>query len=455
MIDIYAQQQAKKAINAVKNKPTPGLSLLGSMENKLENQVIYVISDSTGSWDAGANKAWPLLLAEKIAANYPAYNVKYAKYNDDTGIYSAFRDISVVGEERHLLFNGSGYVPMLDSDTIPITSPDLDIAIKCAADAWSTGSFVSLISKIGTTGNKSFNFILSSTGKPSLMYYDSTDTLIQQSSSSAVSFVDGETNWLRATLKVDNGAGGSDVKFYTSVDGLTWSQHGSTITTEGVTTLKVSNAPWNVGGYSQNGAVFKGKIFEVIVRDGIDGRVVSPISIDVWYPYPSSTERAATLAGTPTVYMYNCSLASYGLINTAIFDDTLLSKALFNAINPIVFISLGHNDPMSGVAYYMAAWDTLMTSIKKYTYNPYIVMMSQNPETPPLSTYENGGAFRRRNLLNYARLNGYDFIDVYTAFYQDPRPLSDLVSTTDGIHPTIPAGCQLWCDTIWKYLNVV
>lgn len=54
--------------------------------------------------------------------------------------------------------------------------------------------------------------------------------------------------WVRATLDVDNGASGHDVRFYWSTDGTTWTQVGSTDTTAGTTSIHSADADAFVGG---------------------------------------------------------------------------------------------------------------------------------------------------------------------------------------------------------------
>jgi hypothetical protein len=82
--------------------------------------------------------------------------------------------------------------------------------------------------------------------------------------------------WVRATLDVDNGAAGRDIKFYTSTDGVTWTQLGATVTQAGTTSLFVGTAEVNVGSYN-NGASERmaGRVFSAEVRNGIAGTVVT------------------------------------------------------------------------------------------------------------------------------------------------------------------------------------
>jgi hypothetical protein len=88
--------------------------------------------------------------------------------------------------------------------------------------------------------------------------------------------VNGEYKYLRFTLDVDNGAGGHDVKFYTSDDGLNWPQLGATKTGAGITSVYDNTSPVRVGQYSTgDGHNVPGKVRWMELRDGIDGALVA------------------------------------------------------------------------------------------------------------------------------------------------------------------------------------
>lgn len=75
--------------------------------------------------------------------------------------------------------------------------------------------------------------------------------------------------WVRATLDVDNGAGSRVVTFYTSTDGVTWASLGST-TEAGTSNISSADVPLYVGASGSSG-VFNGKIYQIVVKDGIGG----------------------------------------------------------------------------------------------------------------------------------------------------------------------------------------
>lgn len=84
------------------------------------------------------------------------------------------------------------------------------------------------------------------------------------------------TRWIRVILDVDNGAAGHDAKFYTSPDGVTWTQLGTTITVAGVTSIFDSTANVFIGvDPTTTGRELAANIFAVQIRNGIDGTIVA------------------------------------------------------------------------------------------------------------------------------------------------------------------------------------
>lgn len=154
---------------------------------------------------------------------------------------------------------------------------DIDIRVYAKLGSWATVG-QTFIAKFGGGGARSFLLRINSSVASRLEFLWTQDgsTVIAKSPASTLSFANGTAGWIRVTLDVDNGAGGNDLKFYTSTDGIIWTQFDSTITTAGVTniadTSQVLELGANTGGTS---GLLVGTVYYAEVRNGIDGPVVA------------------------------------------------------------------------------------------------------------------------------------------------------------------------------------
>ncbi|MFZ9922746.1 MAG: hypothetical protein ACO3E4_07535, partial [Candidatus Nanopelagicaceae bacterium] len=167
--------------------------------------------------------------------------------------------------------NGN-YASTPDAAALDITG-DIDIRAKIALDDWTPSADQRIISK-WQASNLSYRLTVRTTGGLQLNWTSDNSTTNTINSTANVAVADGGTLWIRATLDVDNGASGNDVKFYTSDDGSSWTQLGTTVTTAGTTSIYSSGAGLEVGS-STAGTNFpaRGKFFRAQVLNGIDGTV--------------------------------------------------------------------------------------------------------------------------------------------------------------------------------------
>jgi hypothetical protein len=151
---------------------------------------------------------------------------------------------------------------------------DLDIRIKVALDDWTPAALSTVLSKWNTTGNQRA-FQLSITTGGNLRFDWSADgsaALGPATSTAAVSATDGAVKWIRVTHDVDNGAAGNDTKFYTSDDGVTWVQLGTTVTTASTTSHFDSTAALTVSGINDGTSQpLAANLYRALVYDVIDG----------------------------------------------------------------------------------------------------------------------------------------------------------------------------------------
>src|SRR3990167_8959685 len=126
---------------------------------------------------------------------------------------------------------------------------DMDIRMKLAADDWTPATQAMLFTKwqAGAAANRQFALSLNTDGTLILYWSADGSAGLNAASTAAVGAANGSIKWVRATIDVDNGAVGRDIKFYTSDDGTTWTQLGTTVTQAGVTSIFNSTQLLRIG----------------------------------------------------------------------------------------------------------------------------------------------------------------------------------------------------------------
>jgi hypothetical protein len=154
---------------------------------------------------------------------------------------------------------------------------DIDIRVKIAADTWTPASltryFVSKFQAVATPypADISFRFGLATNG--TFTWERSTDGsngagFAFVGSSVAVGFAAFSLNWVRVTYAAATGT----TIFYTSSDGVTWTQLGTTQST-GAGNIFASNSQLEIGSDQNGGETLAGKFYYVEIRNGINGTV--------------------------------------------------------------------------------------------------------------------------------------------------------------------------------------
>jgi hypothetical protein len=154
---------------------------------------------------------------------------------------------------------------------------DIDLRIEAALDDWTPAASSSLMSKSMTAGNQiSWRFTVLTSGMLRLAWSANGSTVLSADSTVAPTVANGAALWVRATLDVDNGAAGRTIIFYTSPDGVTWTQLGATVTQAGVTSIFDGTAAINIGS-RDSGTLDRmaGKVYYAEIRSGINGTIIA------------------------------------------------------------------------------------------------------------------------------------------------------------------------------------
>lgn len=159
---------------------------------------------------------------------------------------------------------------------------DIDIRARIAADDWTPAALSTVLSKYTETGNqRSYALSIKSDGTIQLRWSADGTAVITKPSTAAPTIADGAVLWIRATLDVDNGAAGNDVKFYTSPTGKIWTQLGTTVTTATATAISDTTAVLVLSGINAGTAeFFAGKVFYAEIRTGLNGALAATFDAD-------------------------------------------------------------------------------------------------------------------------------------------------------------------------------
>lgn len=147
---------------------------------------------------------------------------------------------------------------------------DIDIRVWAAPGDWTPFSLGYFVAKMATTSTYSYGLSLRNTGQLQLLVSPNQTTTRLISSTVATGFTDGTARWVRATRASASGT----TKFYTSVDGTTWTQLGTDVASI-AGGIADSNSIVEVGSAFVGNNSFFGKIYRVEIRNGIDGTLVN------------------------------------------------------------------------------------------------------------------------------------------------------------------------------------
>ena len=193
---------------------------------------------------------------------------------------------------------------------------DIAVVVRVAMQDWTPAAASDLLTKWLTTGNqRSYGLELAPTGAMNWSWSTlGTAVSVSAKTSSVPGFVDGSINYVAVTHDVDNGAGGNDVKFWTSQDGSTWTQLGSTATTAGTTSFFDSTALLNIGAYDA-GALGNaaGNFYSAQVYSGIPpmfGGSGSASPVVDFNPHRDATTPTGTITSSTTGEVWTINGAS-------------------------------------------------------------------------------------------------------------------------------------------------
>lgn len=401
-----------------------------------------------------------------VAAAFPAYSLMHRLWNHANQSFDPYTVLQTGSAgEGYISLPGAINNYLSTPDSVPLSIVgDLDVRIKVALTDWTPSGKMCLVAKWGSSaGSRSFRWEIDTAGKMEFDWTaDGTTSIGPVVSTNALGITDGTVKWLRATLAVSNRV----VTFYTSDDGITWTQvHASTAgasTAIADTTTQVSIGARNDAGASD---FLGGKVYYAEVRNGIAGKVVaSPLASTIvrgnstTYPNPTTFNdgegntwsingpAGISSGGSPAILFLNASVSGAAIAYAT--DATRFT--LMTPIEPqLAFINYSHNE--AGTVAYQSTYEGLVTQLQTKYPNVGVVALSQNPKKAPETAANiRAHAVRNAQIALAAARNRWAFVHVYRAFLDTGTP--DLYVGADGIHPS-QAGYDLGRDQIKELLD--
>ena len=166
-----------------------------------------------------------------------------------------------------------------DHASLDITG-DIDVRIDLSMAAWAgdVSNPVSLMGKYNNTApNRSWRLTVLATGVVAFSWFPDGINLLEIISTARLRWGPGQRGAIRATLDVDNGAGGYTVTLYTSdtINGA-WTLFDQLVTTSGTTSIANTTAPLEIGDFSTLGwPKVARRVYAAQVRSGIGGSIVA------------------------------------------------------------------------------------------------------------------------------------------------------------------------------------
>lgn len=410
------------------NWNTPSLrnnfSVIREAINAGSSAVLNIIGDSTG-----ANiYTWSGLLAQKLAEKS---RVEYFTLTNNATPGLADYGAPTVyggGTRRGLLLGGQRGRAQRRT-TVGNWTSDLDVRVEAQVADWGLGTQQCFAARSGVA-SASWNFgIHYRTLRLTLIQ---SGTLVSENlqSSASVPFASGDTGWVRFTFT------SGLVKFYTSTNGVTWTQLG----TDRVCTTTVINTAslcdYSIGsmnGLDNGGAgasqCLTGTLYSAEIRDGINGPVLTAHGMDAWDEQAGDLN---TLIGSPTIYVFNGSISGA----TLAYLSPRLTKIVRRNLVGCWIINAGKNESMG--ASFVADMGAAIATIKTLSgYNGYV--KNQYPNYTP-ANFINRMTVKAMMCGSIAKSNNIAIIDSFQNFLNYGPTWPTLLEPADGLHATA-AGC--------------
>jgi hypothetical protein len=450
--------------------PAPQFASLTRQLDAGRSAAFSFFGDSTGDSDGSvaANDRTSARFARQLARRYPSHHVLMRAWdatNEDFfpwvtmqaqaagRRYAAIttRSLRYVPSSATALQPSANVVDVRALVSLQTLTPSSDSTILCSARKDVSGTI---------SNDLQWEFRLKSTGALSMRFStDGAAYATEKLSTATLSGVAlaGAPIWLRCVQTVTPNSGYS-FSFYTSTDGVAWTQLGTTISGTNASQpamwtpstghfVEVGGFGWQPVATPLTGAQF----YEVDVRDGAGGPSVVPRSINRWERYGDSS---TTYGGAPTLYVLNASRSGSAMSYHT--DPTRLKKETPDYGQVLAIFNDSHNEATSTGSLWVPPYQSWVQSVQGRLTSATIAVIGQNPHTSAWANEAQYGpehVTRIFELSALAAASGWAFVNIYQAYQNDARSVVNLIGP-DGLHPT-PDGYALSGDTVARAAGIL
>ena len=408
---------------------------------------LVLVGDSKGYGDTG----WFRRMANSAVALSPQDSkpqINYFAYDNANNMWLSRVPLQS-GEDRYAIFKaGTAYQngarqlrPDLGDMAEFGNAVDYDFSVDMMPDAQPPAANEIIASRQGGAGSRGWIWQRAVNGDVQFIWYPDpmaetaiTATLTAANLSSAPNPLQtGMRSKLRVTLDIDNSNGGYTARWYTApANSDSWTEVAAAalVTASGTTQVGIpvaTSVPYQIGARSNTTGLMQGRIYEIMLRQGINGRILNPQPISAWLPYSGVLLSDAAMGGVGTINFWNGSyLGGTGTI-------LLARPNLFPATSEgIYLLATGDNEPTVGSPF-KNALDNFLSATR--TYNPAVPVgiVSLNPNDSRFGNYRSQH-YRMMFIQRWAALNNLPLIDGFNAFARLADRGSSLL-LTDGQHP--------------------
>ena len=395
---------------------------------------IAVVGDSTGN----ETSEWPSLLGIRIAEAHPALTVRQMLWSDAAqDLVGPVTIQTGTAGEQYLDTTAGAASRALSLSRSPHTPGALDVRVRASLPDWTPADVNVLVAREGGAGKRSWYLVVGASGTVTLHYSVDGSSLLSAASTVAPTVADGEKLWLRATYTP-----GVSTVFYTSMDGLAWTQLGAAVANS-TGALFDAATPYELGGRQGGTMGNTARIYAVDVRTGVDGAPIVPRLPALW----GGSSIAAPVVGAPVLTLVNGSHPGAGL---GYWTAARLAKALPDYGQQVAFLSLSHNEAASCGPDFGRRYIATLAALRAQQPHVPIVALTQNPQVAPREAFLIAAhAARRADIFTATAATGTASVDTYAAF----AGVTATAIGADGIHPTA-TGSALWRDVVADALGL-